>query len=661
LSIATIPQLLAADDPGGELTWADHFCGAGGSALGIDHVPGMRVKYAINHDDIAVQAHAANHPDTDHECQSIENVHPSRFGRTDCAWFSPSCPAHSYSGSRGADPDSVRSRATMWDVPRWTEYHRYDYVVVENVVEVKLWCDEHPPKVVNGKRVMCSCGSSYDSWWRRMELLGYTGREVYLNSQAALVPQSRDRLYVVWTRSGCQQPDLDLRPPCYCTDCEDVVAGIQTWKAAKSGRRRTTPRLAEWGRYGHRNQYVYTCPHCQQVVAPAVLGSWSIVDDTVPIDPIAGRLVSSTRQRIKTGVVRVGQARRRPVPVGGHLFERPGYARVWSLDDPMRTITTTAYMGIVLRAGGQGISPRALDEGLMTLTAHDRQVGLLTSAGGAKVAARSTSAPAPTVLTYDRLGLVLPNRTNNTGAAPDEPAKTITTAQSDQMVVAMRSGMDGRAVDEPAPAQATRSDVALVGLRNHGTVDCAVSQPARGVTAGGNHHGLLVYNGTPGHVRALGEPAGTIKGRDSQSLLVQARTGVEWKPHDTPLATVTTKAGWAHVEADPWAERWAEREPTDGEIDEFYFRMLRWHELQRGQGMHEHPDGRPYLLEARVRTKRGKYKDISDEQRVKLVGNAVSSPVAAVFCHAIAQAAAGPRTRAPRRDPQLELALGWAA
>lgn len=640
VAVATIPALLTAQHPGGELTWADHFCGAGGSSLGLVGVPGVRVKYAINHNDLAVQAHAANHPDTDHECQSIEDVHPSRFGRTDCAWFSPSCTAQSYSGARGMDVDSVRSRATMWDVPRWTEHHRYDYVVVENVVEVKLWCDDHP-QVIDGKTKMCSCGSSYDSWFRRMQMLGYTGREVYLNSQAAFVPQSRDRMYVVWTRNGCREPDLDLRPPCYCEHCADVVAGIQTWKVAKSGRRRTSARLREWGRYGHRNQYVYTCPQCRQPAVPAVLGSWSIVDHTVPIAPIAGRLVASTRQRIKTGVRRVGQASRLQVQVGGHLFERPGYARVWSLDDPLRTITTTAYMGIVLRAGGQGIAAKALDEGLMTLTAHDRQVGLLMSAGGAQVAARSTDVPSPAVLTYDRLGMVLPNRTHNTGSAPDEPLKTITTAPGDQMVLALRDGMDGRAADEPLPAQATRADMAMVALRKHGEVDSAASQPARGVTAGGHHHGLLVYNGTPGHVRGLGEPAGTVKTRDSQALLAPYNRTAVPVPDQAPIPTITAAETSSMIEVDPWADRWAEREPTDDEIDGMLFRMLQWHELQRGQAMHVHPDGRPYLLTARVRTNRGAYREMSNEQRVMLVGNAVSSPVAAVLGHAIAQAAAG--------------------
>ena len=58
MSLATIPELLAAQHPSGELTWADHFCGAGGSSLGLVGVPGLRVKYAINHNELAVQSHA---------------------------------------------------------------------------------------------------------------------------------------------------------------------------------------------------------------------------------------------------------------------------------------------------------------------------------------------------------------------------------------------------------------------------------------------------------------------------------------------------------------------------------------------------------------------------------------------------------------------------
>lgn len=35
------------------------------------------------------------------------------------------------------DPSAERSRATMWDVPRFAEYHNYKIIIVENVVDAR--------------------------------------------------------------------------------------------------------------------------------------------------------------------------------------------------------------------------------------------------------------------------------------------------------------------------------------------------------------------------------------------------------------------------------------------------------------------------------------------------------------------------------------------
>jgi hypothetical protein len=52
--------------------------------------------------------------------------------------------------------------------------------------------------------------------------------------------------------------------------------------------------------------------------------------------------------------------------------------------------------------------------------------------------------------------------------------------------------------------------------------------------------------------------------------------------------------------------------------------------------MHMHGDGTPYRLTARRRDKRtGKFKDLSNEQRVRMIGMAVSSPVATMLGHAV--------------------------
>lgn len=542
----TVPQTTTAR---GEVTWHDLFCGGGGSSLGLHHVPGFKVIAALNHWDLAVQAHAANFPDTDHEVTNIEDVHPSRFARAQCGWFSPSCTHHAYCrGPKAHDEAAMRSRATMWDVVRWAEYHRYDVVVVENVIEVKLWCDKHQTQTINGKvRNGCSCGHSYDEWIKSMEALGYVAQEVHFNSQFAFVPQSRDRMYVVFSRAGLM-PDVDFRPPSWCEACEQVVAGVQTWKAPSKGTARDHPRLHHWGRYG--KQYVYCCPLCATPVAPAVLGSWSIIDHSLPIAPVGSRsrpIAKATRHRIKVGLERLATTRPTQVQVGGNLFERPGYARVWSLDDPLRTVTTTPYMAMVVPQKKRGVASL---EGEPTAAVTTRSHLGLVRYGGQAPSPRAGGEPTMGITAYDRqIGLLVQNMTNNLGKSTDLPTPPVTT--------------------------------------------------------GGN--GFLVYNGNPGFVRILQDAAGTVTARDKQSLLV-------------PQTEVVV---------------------DEDDIDACLFRMLQWTELQRAQAMHVLPDGSPYQLTARVPgRKAGTFKDLSNEDRVKMIGNAVSSPVAELIGHSIAEALA---------------------
>lgn len=586
---------------GGELTWTDLFCGAGGSSLGIHHVPGQRVRYAINHWDLAIQAHQANFPDTDHEVSLIETVHPSRFNRTDCAWFSPSCTSHAYCGPRGNDDESVRSRATMWDAVRWIEWHRYDAAIVENVIEAKLWCDApgHYEAAARAGKKGCSCGVTFDDWKAQIEALGYESREVYFNSQHAYAPQSRDRMYVVFWRRGITPPNLDFQPLSYCTECQQVVSAVQTWKPATRSGARARARTFEWGKFGVN--YTYNCPRCQAVAAPGVIGSHAIIDHTLPIDTIGSRkrpIAPATRRRIRVGLQKVGAHKSVQLAVGGNLYERPGYARLWSLDDPLRTVTTTPYLAVILRYGGQAAAPRGLREPTMGLTAHDRQIGLITPAGSRDATPRSTEEPSHALTTSERLAVVVPNRTNATGQGMHEPTATVTTG-GNHMLVTMRRNATGRSTAEPAPTLA----------------------------AGGTHH-AIVYNGSPGHVRDHDMPSGTVKTRDSQAVIYPYRTGnVPARTHQ-PTPTVDTRATAALLDL------------TDQDIDDMLFRMLHWQELQRAQAMHALPDGSPYQLTARVPARGGKFKELTNEQRVKMIGNAVSSPVATMLALAVSDALA---------------------
>ncbi len=352
-------------------------------------------------------------------------------------------------------------------------------------------------------------------------------------------------------------------------------------------------------RYAINHWDQYTCPQCTAVVAPGVIGSHAIIDHSLPIDTIGSRkrpIAPATRNRIRTGLQKVGTHKSVQLAVGGNLYERPGYARLWSLDDPLRTVTTTPYLAVILRYGGQAAAPRGLGEPTMGLTAHDRQIGLVTPAGSREATPRSTEEPTHALTTSERLAVVVPNRTNATGHGLHEPTRTVTTG-GNHMLVTLRKNCDGRSPAEPAST----------------------------VSTGGNH--AIVYNGSPGHVRDGDMPAGTVKTRDSQAVIYPYQTGVP-RPLEQPIDTVSTRDHSALIEL------------TDQDIDDMLFRMLHWQELQRAQAMHVLPDGSPYKLTARVPTGRGTFKELTNEQRVKMIGNAVSSPVATMLAVAVSDALA---------------------
>jgi len=276
------------------------------------------------------------------------------------------------------------------------------------------------------------------------------------------------------------------------------------------------------------------------------------------------------------------------VSAGGQLFDRNGYASVWS-------VNATAHGGLVVRAGGQNGNGRTTSEPMQTVIGSDRQVGL-----------------------------VVPNMNNNVPATVDEPVGSVTTGNRHMLVKvagAHRGNPRPSSVDEPTRTVAGHGELAIVSMRNHGGTTHE-AEPVPALTAGGYHHGMLMYNGVPGFTRSLEDACGTLTARDKQSLLVPYYgTGV---PHPTgePMGTVTSKDRQALV-------------VTDEDIDACLFRMLQWPELLRAQQMHEHSDGRPYELTARRKDKRGNMRELSNEQRVKMIGNAVSSPVAAMLAHAL--------------------------
>lgn len=269
----------------------DQFCGAGGSSTGAVQA-GLEVRLAINHWKLAIETHNTNHPDTLHECTDISACDPRRYPSTTILLTSPECTNHSLAkGKRRLGqnqlsmfataplPEEERSRATMWDVPRFAEYHDYEAIIVENVVDARYW-------------------AMWDAWLLAMHLLGYKHECVYLNSMHAHpTPQSRDRMYIVFWKKGNKSPDLQVRPRAHCPICGDVET-FQSWKNSEK----------KWGKY--RTQYLYRCSGCNEVVEPYYYAAFNAIDWTIQAPKIGDRtkpLSEKTMARIHAGLKKYGQ------------------------------------------------------------------------------------------------------------------------------------------------------------------------------------------------------------------------------------------------------------------------------------------------------------------------------------------------------------------
>lgn len=347
------------------MTLTDLFAGAGGSSTGAIQVPGVEVRLAANHWQRAVDVHNANHPDALHVCADVSQLNPRYLPTTDILWASPECTNHSLAkglrDSRQPDlfgevlPDEAaeRSRATMWDVPRFAEYHRYAAVIVENVVEIRRW-------------------APYPAWLQAMDSLGYEHHEVYMNSMHANThdlpaPQSRDRIYVVFWRTGNKRPDLEgiQAPPAICPDCGPVKAR-KTWKKPHN----------RWGRY--RAQYTFNCPVCWNVIEPDWLPAAAAIDWSLRGERISDRkrpLADNTRRRIAAGIARYWHQESNPLALRFYGTSPRGGSD-WSLstpiDEPLRTLTTAGSVALVAPYYGNSDTAKPASEALGALTTRDR-------------------------------------------------------------------------------------------------------------------------------------------------------------------------------------------------------------------------------------------------------------------------------------------------
>ncbi len=500
------------------LTATDQFCGAGGTTTGAK-AAGIEVKMALNHWAQAIETHNTNHPEVDHDCTDIQACDPRRYPSTDILFTSPECTNHSLAkgkkrkyqeqyqlfGKVDITPEDERSRATMWDVPRFAEFHDYNAIVVENVVDARYW-------------------RMWEAWLMAMQALGYEHRCCYLNSMFFKpCPQSRDRMYVVFWKKGNPAPDLDYRPVAPCKACGDREA-YQWWKNPDK----------KWGKY--KQQYLYRCSGCNDVVTPYYYAAFNIIDWAEPITRIGDRkrpLAEKTMKRIQYGLDKYG---------GQQMIVTGRY---------------TSGVGNRVRNAAESALPTQPGDASHFLLSC---VQMHRDGYGGKV--KSANLPLSCQTTLQDANVLVP------------PA-----------IVELRG-------TSTAKSSAAQLGGVTAGGINHGLMlvrnnphnfPRPVSAPIGALTTGINH-GLLIGNYTPGWTRSLDHPAGTMTTIPTQQAILTHASwtsflsyyyGQQSDSHLTdPLNTVTTVDRAALTFGTP-------------DIEDCYYRCLKSHEVQRAMAFED--------------------------------------------------------------------------
>lgn len=555
----------------------DNFAGGGGASTGIELATGRSVDIAINHDPAAIAMHEANHPETEHYCESVWEVNPVEAvkGRpVGLAWFSPDC--KHFSKAKGGKPVAKEIRGLAWVAVRWAATVKPRVIMLENVEEFTTWgpltADGYPDKKQKGR--------TFRTFVNALRRQGYKVEWKELRACDYGAPTIRKRLFMVARRDG--KPIVWPEPTHGAPDSPEVKAGKRLpW--------RTAAEIIDWS---------IPCP--------------SIFERKKP-------LAENTMRRIARGMQKFVIDNPEPFVMRVN-FSGSNHHYCDSVHEPLKTITAKNGWGLVTpyiaRIGQTGYAGDRLQ-----YKATDPLTTITTKAEH--------------LLVTPVLGV---NTSGHPGSSPDEPLRTVTTGNQHMLIspalIQMGYGdPEGRRVldlEKPlgtVTAGGNKFALASAFIARHfgESVGSSVDDPIGTVTAGGGGKSAIV---TSHLVKMRGtntgqpvtDPLQTITagglhfGEVRAFLLKYYGSADNGQTLDQPLHTVTTKDRFGLVTI----------KGVEYQIVDIGMRMLEPHELFAAQGFPSN-----YVIDEDANGQR-----YSKSAQVARCGNAVPPPFAQALVRA---------------------------
>lgn len=368
----------------------DNFAGGGGASTGIEQAIGRSVDIAINHDPAAIAMHKANHPETEHLCESVWDVNPRKAVRgqeVDLCWFSPDC--KHFSKAKGGKPVEKGIRGLAWVAVRWAAVIKPRVIILENVEEFVTW----GPITKEGYPDPKQKGRTFKTFINALKRQGYEVDWKELIACDYGAPTIRKRFFMIARRDG--QPIAWPIPTHGDPDSFEVRAKlIKPWVPASE--------IIDWSDLG-KSIFERTKELVDNTKRRIVRGFYKfIIDNSNPfIAPVTAK--TNDHHQLVTAFLAQYHTETTGSDVRGQPLDQP----LFTLDTSNRYALVTGFLAKHYGGNYKG-SGAGLDEPLPTITTIDHSAlvtAFLVAYYGSSIG-HSLHDPLGTITTHDRFGLV---------------------------------------------------------------------------------------------------------------------------------------------------------------------------------------------------------------------------------------------------------------
>ncbi|WP_325639074.1 DNA cytosine methyltransferase [Parapedobacter sp.] len=203
------------------ITFGEFFAGGGGWTSGVEDLPGVKTKWILNHDKVAIKTNAHWHKGVkvywadvctqdEHEMDYVDWVHAS----VDCKY---------HSRANAGKEKKVGSYTLGWELYRYLKFLKPIVISIENVPEFKKWA----PLDAKNKPIKSRQGEEFERWKKAIMDLGYEYKESIRNAADDGLPTRRVRYFAFFHRPG-----VNVSFPNF-THSKCGTNGKQKWKSCR--------------------------------------------------------------------------------------------------------------------------------------------------------------------------------------------------------------------------------------------------------------------------------------------------------------------------------------------------------------------------------------------------------------------------------------------